>query len=109
MYTDTEQVIGWRDYNHLQGWKGLGIDSDYDYYLNSVNGFMSMCVCVHVKTYQTVHYKCVQFIPCQFWFSKTSRKKKLFSGIRLSASKSQLLFTVGNKLLNLFMPWFPYL
>ena len=19
-YTDTEQVIGWRDYNHLQGW-----------------------------------------------------------------------------------------
>lgn len=76
-YTDTEQVIGWRDYNHLQGWKELGIDSDYDYYLNSVNGFMSMCVCVHIKTYQTVHYKCVQFIPCQFWFSETSRKKKI--------------------------------
>ena len=34
-YTDTEQVIGWRDYNHLQGWKELGIDSDYDYYLPS--------------------------------------------------------------------------
>ena len=46
-YTDTEQVSGWRDYNHLQGWKELGIDSDYDYYLNSVNGFMSMCVCTY--------------------------------------------------------------
>ena len=80
MYTYTEQVSGWKDYNHRDG-RNLALIATM--IINSVNGFMSICVSVYVKTYQTVHYKCVQFIPCQFWFSKTSRKKNFFSGIRL--------------------------
>ena len=69
-----------------------------------------VCVCVYIsKLIKPYTINVCSLSHVSFGSAKLQGKKKLFSEIRLSASKSQLLFTVGSKLLKLFMPWFPYL